>query len=68
MTAHDDDHPAGGGPKNDRFHDEHGRHRTEPPPGVTGPVWHREMRLHKESHGTARYVANLLADIASGHG
>ncbi|GJF04982.1 hypothetical protein PSD17_39350 [Pseudonocardia sp. D17] len=66
MSTLDDDHPANGGPRGDRFHDETGRHRTSPPPGDGGPSWDRAMRLHRESHGTARYVATLLADIASG--
>lgn len=69
---HDPDHPEAGGPRNDAFHDHTGRHRTAPPergsglyPG-TELTWHRDMRLHRESHGMARYVARLLRLTANG--
>jgi hypothetical protein len=48
-------------PRNDRFHDDAGQHRTEPPPNVNEAVWRREMRLHQESHGFDRMINDILA-------
>jgi hypothetical protein len=64
MGGDDDlDHPEAGGPRNDDFHDHQGQHRATPPPSWRGTAmtWERDMRLHRESHGMARYVAHLLA-------
>ena len=53
----------GHSPRDDDHHDEHGRHRTEPPPGWQGTRarWAQLQRTHEESNALARYVRTLLA-------
>ena len=51
------------GPRNDRFHDHNGDHRSEPPPGENPAVWESDKRKHLERHATIVRAAAIAPDL-----